>query len=134
MVCDSSKNLKEWSCRGRIRLKGMSFYGLHGVSPEERRLPHPFEVDVELSLDLQRAGETDHLDATVDYGVIFQRVQDIVSGPAQFLIEHVAYLITQDLMTLFPAAEATTVRVRKMAPPLAGTLQYAEVEMCYERP
>ena len=50
----------------RILLSRMRFDGRHGVSDEERATPQPFEVDVELYLDLQPAGIDDDLTKTVD--------------------------------------------------------------------
>ena len=43
----------------RILLSRMRFEGRHGVTDEERAEPQPFEVDVELELDLQPAGIDD---------------------------------------------------------------------------
>ena len=55
----------------RIFLEGMVFQGTHGVYPEEQVSPQPFEVDVELALNLQPAGLTDDLAQTVDYGGVY---------------------------------------------------------------
>ena len=40
----------------RIVIEGMVFQGTHGVYAEEQQQPQPFEVDVELALNLQPAG------------------------------------------------------------------------------
>ena len=52
----------------RILLSQMRFDGRHGVSDEERATVQPFEVDVELYLDLQRA-----IDRAVAAGVAWER-------------------------------------------------------------
>ena len=51
----------------RILLNGMTFYGYHGVRPEEKELGQRFVVDVEMELDLRAAGTSDDLTDTVDY-------------------------------------------------------------------
>ena len=43
----------------RIILKGMQFYGFHGVNPEERTLGQTYVVDLEVELDLRPAGRSD---------------------------------------------------------------------------
>ena len=51
----------------RIRIDGLRELGVHGVLPEEQTRPQPFEIDVELHVDLTAASESDQLDDTVDY-------------------------------------------------------------------
>ena len=46
---------------GTIVIKGLRELGVHGVLPEEQTRPQPFEVDVELTVDVTKAGETDAL-------------------------------------------------------------------------
>ena len=45
----------------RILLENIRLEGRHGVHEEERAAPQPFEIDVELVLDLQPAGRADDL-------------------------------------------------------------------------
>ncbi len=45
----------------KISLNRMTFYGYHGVIPEERTLGQRFIVDVDLLLDLKSAGRSDDL-------------------------------------------------------------------------
>ena len=39
----------------RIEIRGLRVLGVHGLLPEERDRPQPFEVDLDLVLDLVRA-------------------------------------------------------------------------------
>ena len=50
--------------------------GVHGVLPEEQVRPQPFEVDVELLVDLRAAGASDDLADTVDYGAVSDAVSE----------------------------------------------------------
>ena len=54
----------------RIVIEGMVFQGIHGVHEHEQREPQPFEVDVELALNLQHAGLTDDLALLGDLAAI----------------------------------------------------------------
>ena len=47
-----------------IVLRGLRFMGAHGVLAQEAVQVQPFEVDLELWLDLSEAGRTDDLAAT----------------------------------------------------------------------
>ena len=88
----------------------------------------PFEVDVELVLDLQRAGVDDDLTRTVDYGKVYEVVQSIVESTSFRLLEAIAEAISHELLADFDVDEVG-VRVRKPAVKLGGPLDYAGVEI-----
>jgi dihydroneopterin aldolase len=106
----------------RIRLNEMVFYGYHGVLPEERTLGQRFVVDVEVETDLRRAGETDDLDATVNYSEMFAAAREIVTGPPCQLIEAVAERIAARVLREQPLVHAVVVRVRKPEVPIPGSV------------
>ena len=62
----------------RIVIAGLRELGVHGVLAEEQTRPQPFEVDVELSVDASRAGESDALEHTVDYSAVAESVSRVV--------------------------------------------------------
>ena len=66
----------------RIILDSMVFQGTHGVYADEQQTPQPFEVDVELRLNLQPAGLSDDLQQTVDYSRVFDTCRQIVEFDA----------------------------------------------------
>ena len=112
----------------RIVLDGMTFMGTHGVHEEEQRTPQPFDVDVELAMNLQPAGLSDDLARTVDYSKVFDTVRQIVESTRFLLIEALAEAIAHELLAGFTADEVT-VRVRKPQVQLGGTLRSAGVEI-----
>lgn len=105
----------------RILLRGMRFYGYHGVNPEEQELGQRFEVDVELSTDLRLPGQTDNLSDTINYSAVYRRVQALMTGPPRKLIEAVAHDIALELLRTF-ASERVAVTVRKLEAPLKGAM------------
>lgn len=111
-----------------IVLDGMVFQGTHGVNPEEQVTPQPFEVDVELALNLQPAGLSDDLEQTVDYSRVFDTCRQIVESTRFNLIEALAEAIAHELLADFPVQEVT-VRVRKPKVKLGGPLRAAGVEI-----
>lgn len=101
----------------KITVRGMRFFGYHGVLPEENRLGQRFDVDVELVLDLEDAAAADDLAQTVNYAELYERVKAIVEGPPCRLIEALARRIATDLLGTYTIINEVTVRVTKPHPP-----------------
>src|SRR5260221_14583184 len=80
---------------GHIVIAGLRELGVHGVLPEEQTRPQPFEVDVELTVDLSSAGESDALDDTVDYSAVAEAVSRVVTSERYFLLERLATRIAE---------------------------------------
>jgi 7,8-dihydroneopterin aldolase/epimerase/oxygenase len=116
----------------RIVLQNMVFQGRHGVVEKEQRETQPFQVDVELLLNLQPAAVEDDLAKSVDYGQVFDVVRQIVESTSFRLLEALAEAIAHELLVDFPVNEVG-VRVRKPQAPIDGTLDYAGVEIWRER-
>jgi dihydroneopterin aldolase len=74
----------------RIELRGLRAHGRHGVLPHERRDGQLFVIDVALHVDLSRAGSSDDLNDTVDYGTLAKRLESVVTGEPVDLIETLA--------------------------------------------
>jgi dihydroneopterin aldolase len=119
----------------RIVLANMRFDGRHGVEEAERARPQPFEVDLEIGLDLRAAGLTDDLGRTVDYGDLFEICRSVVEGPSRRLIESLAETIARQVLdrTADRGVEEVVVRVRKPQAPLPGPLDHAAVEITRRR-
>ena len=117
----------------RIVLANMRFEGRHGVREWERKSAQPFELDVELALDLGPAGEADDLARTVDYGAAYARCREIVEARSFGLIEALAGAIANDLLESFPRVEEVVVRVRKPGLALARSLDHVGVEIVRRR-
>jgi dihydroneopterin aldolase len=113
----------------RVVLANMSFRARHGVLDWEKTQAQRFEVDVELELDLEPAGRSDDLAATVDYGALYDRVREIAEGPSVELLETLAARIATGALDADARIEAVTVRVRKPEVKLDGPLDYAGVEI-----
>lgn len=112
----------------KITIKGMEFFGKHGVLPEEKSLGQQFIVDVEIYKSLQEAGSTDTLDKTVNYADVFQLVKDMVRGPALNLIETLAEKIADMILKRYEVNQVL-VRVKKPQAPIPGTFAYVSVEI-----
>lgn len=115
-----------------IELRGLRVSGTHGVLPEERTLPQPFEVDLDLELDLRRPGLTDALADTVDYGAVAESVAAVVGGEHADLLEHLADRIARAVVAALgpgPDVKSITVTVRKLRPPVEMSMASAGVRI-----
>ena len=121
--------------RDRLSLIGMRFEARHGVLPQEKHTPQPFEVDLVLHAALGRAAESDDLARTVDYAALFELVRAIVTGPSFDLIEALAGAIARAaLASTDPAmVDGVEVRVRKPSAPIDGDFETVEAALIRRR-
>lgn len=117
-----------------IQLRGLRAVGTHGVLPEERSRPQPFEVDLDLELDLTLPGRSDELGDTADYGAVAEAAAAVVAGEHSDLLEHLAERIAAAALAAAPGADAVTVALRKLRPPVPVPLATAGVTIRRTRP
>lgn len=112
----------------RILIAGIRELGVHGVLPEEQVRPQPFEVDVELHVDLRRAGASDDLDDTVDYAAVCEAVSRVIASEKYRLLERLAERIAE-VCCADPRVEGVVVEVRKVHPPVRAMLNHVGVRV-----
>ncbi len=111
----------------------MQFQGKHGYYEHELTTPQPFEVDVELVLNLQPAGIDDDLEQTIDYAMVYDATRQIVESTSYRLLEALAEAISHEILADF-AVNEVGVRIRKPRVELGGPLDHAAVEIWRRRP
>jgi dihydroneopterin aldolase len=117
----------------RILLHNMAFEGRHGYYDEEQSTLQPFEVDVELGLNLQPAGVDDDLEKTADYGKVYRVAKQIVESTTFRLLEALAEAISHEILADFPVVDEVCVRIRKPNVAIGRRLDYAGVEIWRRR-
>lgn len=116
-----------------IILKGMRFYGYHGVNPEEKELGQTYEVDLEAEADLANPGRTDSLDDTVSYTLMYRVARGVMEGDSRNLLEALAQDIASKVLSELPV-QGVSVTVRKLHPPIKGSsIDYAAVQIYRKR-
>ena len=117
----------------KILLKGLAFYGHHGVSPHEKALGQRFIADVTMECDARVAGLSDDLADAVDYVPAYEIVKAVMEGESKDLIESVAEDIAgQILETLNVSAVRVTIKKPEVA--IRGSiLSYAGLEIYRRR-
>ena len=81
-----------------ITITGIEVFAFHGVLTSEKENGQRFVVDVELGLDLSKSGASDDLLETVDYGLLAQRIHDVVASERWDLIERVATRVAETVL------------------------------------
>jgi dihydroneopterin aldolase len=114
----------------RIRLDGIEVLARHGVLDHERVELQRFLVDLTVLLDLRKAGASDDLADTVDYGRLAQEAHDAVAGESHQLIETVADRVATRLLGE-PGVERVIVTVHKPDAPIP--LEFADVSVTVDR-
>jgi 7,8-dihydroneopterin aldolase/epimerase/oxygenase len=112
----------------RIVITGLRELGVHGVLPEEQTRPQPFEVDVELHLDLTDASESDRLDDTVDYGAVCEAISRVVRSERYQLLERLAARIAE-VCGVDTRVHRVAVTVRKLHPPVRAMVDHVAVSI-----
>lgn len=131
---DSSSAASERTATvGTVRLVNAVFYGHHGVMQEEHRIGGRYEVDVAVDLDFEDAAMHDDLNKTVNYEQVYEFVKELVTQNNFYLIEKLAYLIAQRVLSAYPDVEGIEVTVRKPNPPVGGPCDRAEATYRYDK-
>jgi dihydroneopterin aldolase len=118
----------------RIEIRGLRLLGTHGVLPEERNRPQPFEVDADLVVSMVDAGSSDDLADTVDYAEVVQRIAAVVGGVNSFmLLEALAAAAAAEVLAVDGRVQAVTLAVRKLQPPLPADLSTVGVRITRSR-
>jgi dihydroneopterin aldolase len=100
-----------------IGVSGICLQSRVGVTDEERAVERTLMVDVELVPRTVDGLRSDDLAGTVDYARVVQLVSEVVTGAEYRLIERIAALLCDRLVSDL-AISQVTVTVRKPAPPV----------------
>ena len=114
-----------------IELRGLRALGHHGALEGEQDRAQPFEIDLDVCLDLDAAGRSDELGHTLDYAALAEIAVGIVTGERHRLIERIAQRIADEIMAgaRSQAVSSVTVVVRKLRPPVPADLATAGVRI-----
>lgn len=83
-----------------------------GVTPEERENKQKILVDIELNTNLNKAGETDDIDNTINYSEVYKEIEKLTNKEFK-LLESLANNISDTIVEKFNTN--VTVRVKKPA-------------------
>ena len=114
--------------KSEIILKDMHFFAYHGLLPKEAVVGNDFVVSLTLSVDINRAIETDDVNDTVNYADVYQVVKAEMQQRSN-LLEHVAGRIAHRLLNDFPTITSVDILVEKLNPPMEAELRSSAIHL-----
>lgn len=115
----------------KMRITGIEGLGYHGLFEVERQNGQPFIVDVELKLDLEKAGKSDNLSDSIDYNDVAILIHNEIVGPPVTLIESLAENISSKILAAYPSVEKIKTTVHKPRAPIS--VPFGDVSVTIKR-
>jgi len=81
-----------------IAVRGIRAYGKHGANPGERDFMQPFDLELELDVDLRAARASDELADTLDYAALHAMVVRAVRERSYRLLERLGDVILAEIL------------------------------------
>ena len=106
-----------------IEINDLEIFGNHGVFPEENKLGQKFLVSCRMDVDTRKAGKSDDLDESVDYGRISHMIYNIVNENTFALIEKLAERIAEEILLSDVKIKGVQITVKKPWAPIGLPLK-----------
>ena len=113
----------------QIIIKNLEIYSNHGVYKEEKVLGQKFLVSAILDTDTKRAGVSDRIEYSVDYGKVCRRIAEIMENNTFDLIERVAETLAKSLLLEFPLVKSLEIQVKKPWAPIGIPISSVAVKI-----
>ena len=117
----------------KVSIHNMMFYGFHGYYEYEREQGQKFFYDVELKVNDDKAIDTDNINDGVDTARVYDIVKYVSENQRFQLLASLGGHIADKLLEKLPHIDEVTVRIRKPSVPIAGPIDYIEVEVIRAR-
>ncbi len=100
----------------KVRIKALVCLARVGVPEWERNKRQKILIDLELGLNLKKAGKSGRVEHTVDYAAVSREVKKLAEGEPFVLVEAIAESAAERVLAKFKVKQVT-VRVRKFSVP-----------------
>lgn len=114
-----------------IKITNLKVFAHHGVFPEETREGQDFFVNAKLFLDCRKAGKSDSLEDSVNYGEVCHFITDFLQKNTYQLIESAAEQLAEEMLLSMPALKGVTIELCKPHAPIG--LPFENVSVTIER-
>jgi dihydroneopterin aldolase len=116
-----------------VEIRGVHCSCILGILARERRVTQRVRLDVELSLDLERAGKSGRIAHTVDYSRATTEIIALLKFRCYQLLEMAAEECTGWLFAAYPAVQRVSLNITKPQA-LAGQAEAGGVRITRQRP
>lgn len=110
-----------------IHLKGLEFFGYHGLLDEERKLGQRFVVDADIFPN-KWIKKTDAIMDTIDYVEVYNVIKECVEVKRFNLLESLAEEIALIILDRFPCSKVR-LEVHKPSAPIPGIFRDVSIEI-----
>ena len=112
-----------------IRIQNLKIFANHGVYQEEQENGQNFYVNAVLYTDTRKAGTTDDLENSTNYGEVCHFINHFVKEHTFQLIETVAEQLAREVLAQFPLIKALDLEVRKPQAPIGLPFESVSVKI-----
>lgn len=113
----------------KIKIENLEVFARHGVFPEENRLGQKFLVSAILYMDTRKAGMTDELEKSADYGEVCRFIDSHMKNHTYKLIERAAESLAEELLLCVSGLERVKLELKKPWAPIGLPLEMVSVEI-----
>ena len=114
-----------------IRIRELQIFAHHGVYDFETENGQNFYVNAVLYTDTKKAGKTDELTNSTNYGEVCQFLTDFLTQNTYKLLEAAVEHAAAELLRRFPLIKGVELELRKPEAPIP--LPFGSVSVCIER-
>lgn len=115
----------------QIRIDNLCVFAHHGVFDFETRQGQNFYVNAVLYTDLHKAGTSDNLQDSTNYGEVCEFINEFMTTNTYQLIETAAEQMAKAILLQFPLVEGITLEIKKPSAPI--NLPFESVSVRIER-
>lgn len=118
--------MKQKDC---ITIENLNVFAHHGVYPEETRDGQNFYVNAVLYTDTKKAGYSDELEDSTNYGEVCQEIHCFLTEHTYKLLEAAAEKLAEYLLQTFPLIQELTLEIRKPEAPIPLPFESVSVKI-----
>ena len=112
-----------------ITIQKLEVFAKHGVYPEENVLGQKFVISAVLYTDTRKAGQTDSLEHSTNYGEVSHFIKDFLTSHTYKLIESAAENLAENLLLTYPLVEKLDLEISKPWAPVGLPLDTVSVRI-----
>lgn len=112
-----------------IRIENLEVFANHGVLPEETRLGQKFLISLTMYQSTRKAGKTDALENSTDYGNVAAFLTDYMKQHTCKLLEAAAEQLANALLTAYPSLKGVALELKKPWAPVGLPLETISVKI-----
>lgn len=113
----------------KITIQNLEVFAKHGVYPEENALGQKFVISVVMHTSTRKAGMTDDLRFSVNYGEVSHFIEEFVTNHTWKLLETIAERLAQELLLKYPLIAQVDLKIQKPWAPIGLPLDTVSVEI-----